>query len=123
MQNELLQDSSFGQISVHKKTDFDQLDDILNHFLRNISVVEGEGGIFVNDSFSISIETDSSKKEQFRAMINGKIAETERYIARIKGKLSNANFVEKADPEVVEQERIKLSVSEKRLSTLSALRN
>ena len=51
-------------------------------------------------------------------VLKGRLAKTEKGIAQIKGKLGNKNFVERADPEVVEAERDRMSELEHELVLL-----
>ena len=57
-----------------------------------------------------------------RERLDKEIAQAQREIARLSTKLANENFISRAKPEVVEQEREKLSAQQDRLGKLQARR-
>ena len=60
--------------------------------------------------------------EAERARIDGEIAKVMKELAKSEGKLGNANFVERAKPEVVEKERERLREWQEKLAQLEELR-
>jgi valyl-tRNA synthetase len=54
--------------------------------------------------------------------LDKEIAQAQQEIARVSGKLANESFVTRARPEVVEQERAKLTAQEERLGKLQERR-
>jgi valyl-tRNA synthetase/ASC-1-like (ASCH) protein len=122
-QNEFLKDASFGKIIVLAHVDLPGIQNLLGHFVKNIEVDKGDRGILVNRDFSIKIETDSLQKKKLDDLINSKVKEVKNYIERLEKKLSNNDFLEKADSSVVDGEKEKLELAKTKVETMQRLVN
>jgi len=102
------------------ETDQTRLDDNL-HYLKNLGRIESvtwlniaqeapESATALVGEMKILIPMAGLiDKEAEEARLNKEIAKLSNDIARVKGKLSNASFVDKAPPAVVDKERQKLN--------------
>ena len=75
------------------------------------TAVVGDIEVFVPFSGMVDLAAE-------KARLSKEIGRVESYIARLSGKLSNSNFLEKAPPDIVEAEKEKLKAAEQELEKL-----